>query len=140
MTRAEKLVEPCPFCASEQVTTAPDHEWGDTTWDAICKACGARVRRDLEEQAIAAWNTRASIPTPEASEQLQERVPPRPNFDEFSQALLIAAGLYSDVELAFWLTAPQPLLDMWTPVQLLARGEAPKLLQVMQQIEDGVYI
>jgi hypothetical protein len=70
----------------------------------------------------------------------QVELKPRPNFAEFSEALLIAAGMYSDVELAFWLTAPQPLLDMWTPVQLLARGEAPRLLQVMQQIENGVYI
>lgn len=71
---------------------------------------------------------------------LTDDVVPRPNFAEFSEALLIAAGLYNDVELAFWLTAPQPLLGMWTPVQLLARGEAPKLLQAMQGLEDGVYV
>lgn len=64
----------------------------------------------------------------------------RPNFAEFSDALLIAAGLYTDVELAFWLNAPQPLLDMWTPVQLLARGEGSKLLHVLRMLEDGVYI
>jgi uncharacterized protein (DUF2384 family) len=67
-------------------------------------------------------------------------VPPRPNFAEFSEALLIAAGFYNDVELAFWLTAPQPLLEMWTPIQLLARGDGPKLLQVMRGLEDGVYV
>jgi hypothetical protein len=67
-------------------------------------------------------------------------VSPRPNFAEFSEALLIAAGLYSDVELAFWLTAPQPMLGMWTPVQLLARGEADRLLMVLKQLEDCVYV
>ena len=67
-------------------------------------------------------------------------VEPRPNHKEFSEALLIAAGMYTDVELAFWLNAPQPLLEMWTPVQLLARGDAHRLLHVMNQIEDGVYV
>lgn len=69
-----------------------------------------------------------------------ELIEPRPNFAEFHEAVLIAAGLYSDVELAFWLTAPQPLLEMWTPIQLLARGESGRLLQVMRQIEEGVYV
>jgi Lar family restriction alleviation protein len=57
----EVELKPCPFCGSEQVTTAPDHEFGGTTWDVICKACGARVSSDLEEQAIAAWNTRQAL-------------------------------------------------------------------------------
>ena len=63
----------------------------------------------------------------------------RVGYREFSDALLIAAGMYSDVELAFWLNAPQPLLGMWTPVQLLARGESDALLRVMRQIEEGAY-
>lgn len=67
-------------------------------------------------------------------------IEPRPNFKEFADAVLIAAGMYTDVELAFWLNAPQPLLDMWTPVQLLAKGDAISLLTVMRQLEDGVYI
>lgn len=68
------------------------------------------------------------------------RIEARPNFSEFVTAITIAAGIYTDVELAFWLTSPQPLLEMWTPVQLLACGEAPRLLAVMRQLEDGVYI
>lgn len=69
-----------------------------------------------------------------------DMIEPAPNYAAFSTALLIAAGMYSDVELAFWLNAPQPLLEMWTPIQLLARGEADRLLVVMQQLEDGVYV
>lgn len=65
---------------------------------------------------------------------------PSPNFAEFADAVLIAAGMYTDVELAFWLNAPQPLIGMWTPIQLLARGEASKLLSVMRAIEDGAYV
>ena len=64
----------------------------------------------------------------------------RANSAEFTDAILIAASLYSDVELAFWLTAPHPLLDMWTPVQLLARGEAGRLLSIMRGLEDGAYV
>ena len=67
-------------------------------------------------------------------------VEPRPNYKEFADALLIAAGMYSDVELAFWLNAPQPMIEMWTPVQLLARGESARLLGVLRQIEEGVYV
>lgn len=65
---------------------------------------------------------------------------PRPNYAEFAEALLIAATLYDDVELAFWLTAPQPLIEMWTPVQLLARGESARLLSALRALEDGAYI
>ena len=66
--------------------------------------------------------------------------PARPNFAEFSEALLIAAGMYTDVELAFWLNAPQPMLGMWTPVQLLARGDGPDLLRAMQSLDAGAYV
>jgi Lar family restriction alleviation protein len=51
-------LKPCPFCGSDQIIVWPDYEFGDVTWDVMCKACGVHVRRDLEEQAIAAWNTR----------------------------------------------------------------------------------
>jgi hypothetical protein len=91
------------------------------------------------KDAVEHWNSRTPDAQPSSTDEV-ERVEPRPNFAEFSQALLIAAGIYTDVELAFWLTAPQPLLAMWTPIQLLTRGEAPQLLQVMQQLEDGVYV
>lgn len=66
--------------------------------------------------------------------------PARPNFAEFSEALTIAAGMYADVELAFWLNAPQPMLGMWTPVQLLANGRAADLLTVLRQLEDSAYV
>ena len=49
---------PCPLCGGEQVTTAPDREFGDVTWDVICKVCGCSVRRDHEDAAITAWNSR----------------------------------------------------------------------------------
>lgn len=65
---------------------------------------------------------------------------PRPNFKEFAEAVLIAAGMYTDVELAFWLNAPQPLAGMWTPIQLLAQGRGDRLLEIMRQLEDGVYV
>jgi Lar family restriction alleviation protein len=57
---------PCPFCGSEQVTTSPcetitDDERPEVTWAVSCKACGARVDRDFEGEAIAAWNTRAAL-------------------------------------------------------------------------------
>lgn len=63
-----------------------------------------------------------------------------PNAAAFIEAVSLAATLYTDVELAFWLTAPQPLIGMWTPVQLLARGEAGLLLGRLQAMADGVYI
>lgn len=55
-------MKPCPFCGGEQTAIAPyhDHEFGDVEWNIICKACGASVRRDLEAEAIAAWNTRTT--------------------------------------------------------------------------------
>ena len=65
---------------------------------------------------------------------------PSLNADYFADAVRLAASMYTDVELAFWLNAPQPLLGMWTPVQLLARGEAEDLLRTLRQIEDGTYV
>jgi hypothetical protein len=77
MTPSEKLVEllPCPFCGN------PDVEY-----DIICiecHNCGASggPRRAIGEDGVLTseelwnkrrWNTRASIPTPEASEQIQD--------------------------------------------------------------------
>lgn len=57
-------LKPCPFCGGEQTTTGPDRKFGDITWHVICKSCGVDVWRDLETEAIEAWNTRAA-PTPE---------------------------------------------------------------------------
>ena len=48
---------PCPFCGSEQVTTAPSDAFGPTWW-AGCKACAAGHDRETEAEAIAAWNRR----------------------------------------------------------------------------------
>jgi Lar family restriction alleviation protein len=72
MTTDDKDLAPCPFCASQQVTTSPcqnitDDERPEITWAAICKACGARVDRDSEAEAIAAWNTR-----PEAADRIEQ--------------------------------------------------------------------
>jgi len=50
----------CPFCGGEQTFTAPNREFGDPTWAVGCKSCGAHVVRDLEAEAIAAWNRRSS--------------------------------------------------------------------------------
>lgn len=67
-------------------------------------------------------------------------IEPRPSIEAFQESVLIAAGLYTDVELAFWLNAPQPLIGMFTPVQLLASGRADELVRVLRALEDGVYI
>lgn len=69
-----------------------------------------------------------------------DTIRPRPNYDEFAEATLIAAGMYNDVELAFWLNAPQPLIGMFTPVQLLAAGRAKELLAVLRRLEEGAYV
>jgi hypothetical protein len=65
---------------------------------------------------------------------------PHDTGDTFQQAVGIASELYSDVELAVWLTAPQPLLNNLTPIQLLALGRSPELLRVMQALDEGAYL
>jgi hypothetical protein len=83
--KIEQRLEPCPFCDSDQITTAPDREFGDVTWLALCKACGCRVERDLEADAIAAWNTRVTKRDDELADRLLmaansvERYPYLPN-------------------------------------------------------------
>ena len=61
---------------------------------------------------------------------------PRPSIE----AITIAAGIYTDMELVVWLQAPQPLLENWTPLQLIACGRGDDLARAMRQMEDGVYI
>lgn len=58
----------------------------------------------------------------------------------FVEALALATELYTDAELAVWLTSPQPLLEGWTPLQLLGCGKAADLLRVMQALDAGVYL
>lgn len=59
---------------------------------------------------------------------------------DFVEAVRLAATWYSHAELAVWLTAPQPLLDHWTPLQLLGSGRAPALLQIMNALDQGAYL
>lgn len=58
----------------------------------------------------------------------------------FAEAVAIAADLYTDAELAVWLTAPQPQADNWTPLQLLGCGKSAELLAAMRRLVDGVYL
>lgn len=60
-------LEACPFCGSDQTFIAPDRKFNDTTWEVGCKACFCHVGRDLEADAIAAWNRR----TPANGEQVE---------------------------------------------------------------------
>lgn len=66
----------------------------------------------------------------------EDRIEARPAIE----ALLIAGGFYTDQEFAIWLTSPQPLLDNWTPIQLIGCGKGDELLRVMKALDDGVYI
>ena len=52
----------------------------------------------------------------------------------------LEAWWYTDEELARWLTAPQPLLDGLTPIQLLATGRKAELLNVVRALDDGAYL
>jgi len=65
---------------------------------------------------------------------------PHDTGDTFQQAVGIASELYSDIEVAVWLTAPQPLLNNLNPIQLLALGRSPELLRVMQALDEGAYL
>ena len=58
----------------------------------------------------------------------------------FAEAVTLATQFYDDGELARWLYLPQPLCGGSTPIQLLATGRSALLLQVMQALDDGVYI
>jgi len=75
-TKAQDELLACPFCGSEQVTTAPSDAFGPTWW-AGCKACAAGHDRETEAEAITAWNTRTGEPDegverPNAFELMQE--------------------------------------------------------------------
>jgi hypothetical protein len=65
---------------------------------------------------------------------------PQAQQDAFVEAVRIAATWYTPVELAFWLSSPQPQNDNWTPVQLLGGTRADELLAAVQQHEGGVYL
>ena len=58
----------------------------------------------------------------------------------FARAVLIASSWYSDPELAIWFTAPQPLLDGWTPLQLLGCGRANQLESAVIALNESVYL
>lgn len=64
---------------------------------------------------------------------------PHDTGDTFQQAVGIASEIYSDLELAVWLTAPQPLLNNLNPIQLLALGRSPELLSAMQAFDEGAF-
>lgn len=53
---------------------------------------------------------------------------------------LLERAYYTDAELAAWLTAPQPLLDGATPVELLAAGRKRELLARVQAMDEGTFI
>ena len=53
-----RALKPCPFCGSADVEVLLDTTFDDPTWDALCAGCKACVARDLQADAIVAWNTR----------------------------------------------------------------------------------
>jgi len=59
---------------------------------------------------------------------------------DFPEVIRIAATLWTDQELAIWLTAPQEQHENWTPLQMLGCGKIGELLQSLKCIEDGVYL
>ena len=48
----------CPFCGSGRVDVR--QEFSSTPWEALCEECGAVIWRDSMQDALAAWNRRAS--------------------------------------------------------------------------------
>ena len=49
---------PCPFCRGAQIAVTPINQGDHLTWAAICKACGASLERDTEDEVTTAWNSR----------------------------------------------------------------------------------
>ena len=49
----------CPFCGSGRVDVR--QEFSSTPWEALCEECGAVIWRDSMQDALAAWNRRASL-------------------------------------------------------------------------------
>jgi hypothetical protein len=59
----------------------------------------------------------------------------------FADALkLLEQHYYTDDELAQWLTAPQPLFEGLSALQMLAAGRKNEVLASIQRLDDGVYL
>lgn len=57
----ELKLRECPFCAEKKGGTKPYIPDYCTMWEICCYMCGsAPPRRNTSEEAIVAWNTRAS--------------------------------------------------------------------------------
>lgn len=68
----EKLTN-CPFCGGEVATMNFKPGRPDGYWQANCKKCGTKTKYyQTEDEAIAAWNTRAADENPPLTyEELQ---------------------------------------------------------------------
>lgn len=75
VTGYREALKPCPYCKCADVRMSLDRsifagqvyvdEPGDEGWKARCEKCGCQTCWwHSEEQAIAAWNTRAADPAP----------------------------------------------------------------------------
>lgn len=69
MTSEQELL-PCPFCRGE---ASLEYDEMAEQFSSNCVNCGIQLDGPSKAEAIAAWNTRATLPTPTAFADLIER-------------------------------------------------------------------
>lgn len=84
----------------------------------------------IRPETVSRWNQGKAFPQPGAERTLLDL--------EYIVDLL--ADLYEPLEARTWLFARQKSLDGGIPAELIQRGETDRVLAVIKQLLDGVYV
>ncbi len=85
---------------------------------------------DTNVATVSRWRNGKAFPQPQAEEMLVQ----------LEYVVEQLSDIYKPIEARLWLFKPQKLLDGEAPANLLAQGKYRKVLAVLKQIRDDVYL
>ena len=131
---------PCPFCGSDELSHgAQDMGTGDERGVVQCHSCDAAMLADWEDEAIAAWNRRSSIPAEASSDMLAQelRMIPDAGGDDPARVRDICDRAASFIEQRLSRPQATAVIADWMIANSYITGHGDTADQLLRELELG---